>query len=138
MAKRIYRSRKSSVIAGVCGGIAEYFDVDPVLVRIINVILVFWHGLGLLFYIIGWIAIPKAPAVEVVEADEVKKEPTSLGKYLPGIILILVGSLFLIDRLFWWFHWRYVWPSLLILGGIALIIRSTYEKHNKGEVHESY
>ncbi len=61
-AKRLYRSRKDRMIAGVCGGIAEYFNIDPVIVRIIALILLLPGGLpGLIPYIILWIAVPEAP-----------------------------------------------------------------------------
>lgn len=62
MNKRLYRSRKDRMIAGVCGGLAEYFDIDPVIVRIIAVILLLPGGLpGLLPYIILWIVVPENP-----------------------------------------------------------------------------
>ena len=59
MAKRIYRSRSKKVIAGVCGGLAEYFGLDPVLIRLVWVVLVICAGTGILAYIIAWILIPK-------------------------------------------------------------------------------
>ena len=58
--KRLYRSRKDRIIAGVCGGMAEYFHVDPVFVRLIWVALGLMAG-GIIAYIIAWIIIPKAP-----------------------------------------------------------------------------
>ena len=59
MKKRLYRSRRDVMIAGVCGGIAEYFDVDPTIVRLIAVILVLGWGSGLLAYLIAVLIIPK-------------------------------------------------------------------------------
>jgi phage shock protein C len=56
--KRLYRSRQHKLIAGVCGGLAEYFNIDPVIVRILWV--VFFH-IGLLAYIILWVIVPEAP-----------------------------------------------------------------------------
>ncbi|MBN2101053.1 PspC domain-containing protein [Candidatus Dojkabacteria bacterium] len=56
--KRIYRSESNRMIAGVCGGIGEYFDVDPTIVRIIWVLVVLFGGSGILVYIILWIVIP--------------------------------------------------------------------------------
>lgn len=61
MAKKLYRSKKSRKIAGVCGGIAEYFDIDPTIVRLITLILVLSAGGGLIAYIIAWIVIPEEP-----------------------------------------------------------------------------
>jgi phage shock protein C len=62
MAKRLYRSQKDKVIAGICGGIAEYFNIDPVIIRVIAVLLLLPGGLpGIVPYIIMWIIIPKKP-----------------------------------------------------------------------------
>jgi phage shock protein C len=60
--KRLYRSRDDRVIAGVCGGLAKYFSVDPIIIRIIAFILLLPGGLpGLLPYIILWIVVPEEP-----------------------------------------------------------------------------
>lgn len=56
--KRLYRSEKDKMIGGVCGGIAKYFGVDPVLIRVIAIILFFMSGFGFLAYIIMWIIMP--------------------------------------------------------------------------------
>ena len=56
--RRLFRSRTSRVIAGVCGGIAEYFNIDPVIVRIAWVVITLLGGAGFLAYLIAWIAIP--------------------------------------------------------------------------------
>lgn len=61
MKKRLYRSRRDVMIAGVCGGIAEYFDVDPTIVRLIAVVLVLGWGSGLLAYLIAVLIIPINP-----------------------------------------------------------------------------
>ncbi|WP_050636120.1 PspC domain-containing protein [Candidatus Stoquefichus sp. SB1] len=59
--KRLYRSKRDVMICGVCGGIAEYFDIDPTIVRLIAVVLIFGWGSGLLAYLVGAIIIPKNP-----------------------------------------------------------------------------
>lgn len=61
MRKRLYRSRRDVMIAGVCGGIAEYFDVDPTIVRLIAVVLILGWGSGLLAYLIAVLIIPINP-----------------------------------------------------------------------------
>ncbi len=61
MSKRLYLSEDKK-LGGVCGGLAEYFDVDPTIVRILCLIAFFAYGGGLLPYIICWILIPKHPA----------------------------------------------------------------------------
>ncbi|MBU1356916.1 MAG: PspC domain-containing protein [Candidatus Edwardsbacteria bacterium] len=62
MAKRIYRSTKDRMLGGVCGGIGEYFDVDPTIIRLIAVVVAL-SGAGILAYIIAWIIIPDQPVV---------------------------------------------------------------------------
>lgn len=57
--KRLYRSKKNRVIAGVCGGIGEYFNIDPTLVRLLWILFMFAGGSGILAYIIAWIIVPE-------------------------------------------------------------------------------
>jgi phage shock protein C len=60
--KRLMRSSKDKKIGGVCAGIAEYFDLDPTIVRVLWLLAVLFAGTGLLIYLILWIALPCAPA----------------------------------------------------------------------------
>ena len=60
-AKKLARSRNDKKIAGVCGGFAEYFDVDATLVRIVWLMLVIFGGCGVLAYVIAWIVMPLEP-----------------------------------------------------------------------------
>ncbi|MDR2883261.1 MAG: PspC domain-containing protein [Alistipes sp.] len=59
--RRLFRSRNSKVIGGVCGGLGEYFDIDPNVIRLISVLLVFFGGLSLWVYIVMWIVLPQSP-----------------------------------------------------------------------------
>ncbi len=59
--RRLYRSWANKVIGGVCGGLGEYFDIDPNVIRLISVLLVFFGGLSLWVYIIMWIVLPQSP-----------------------------------------------------------------------------
>jgi phage shock protein C len=60
--KKLYRSRSSRMISGVCGGLAEYLNIDPVVVRLIFVITaIFGASIGFWVYIIMWIAVPEQP-----------------------------------------------------------------------------
>ena len=61
MEKMLYRSVEHRMIAGVCGGLGEYFDIDPTLVRLIAIILFLAGGSGFLAYIIAWVIMPNAP-----------------------------------------------------------------------------
>jgi phage shock protein PspC (stress-responsive transcriptional regulator) len=59
--KKLYRSRADKRVAGVCGGIAQYFDIDPVIVRLLWVFASLMAGGGIILYIIAWIVIPLEP-----------------------------------------------------------------------------
>ncbi len=63
MEKRLYRSNKNKVFAGICGGLGEYFDIDPVLLRLFWLLVVIFTGVvpGLAAYIIAIFVIPKHP-----------------------------------------------------------------------------
>jgi phage shock protein C len=151
--KRLYRSKKNEVIAGVCGGIGEYFDVDPTIIRIIFIILTIWGGVGVILYIIGMLVIPYQGQEAKESRDEAKEKIKEAGKkveavasdirdelkskkghpdggiYL-GLIIILLGVMFLLRRWFSWFDFEYLWPLFLILIGI-LIITSGKRKGDK-------
>ena len=57
--RRLVRDMQNKKIAGVCAGIARYFDVDPVLVRLIFLVLAISTGIGFIAYVVGWIIMPK-------------------------------------------------------------------------------
>ena len=61
MEKRLYKSNQNKMIDGVCGGIAEYFDVDPTVVRLLWVLFSLMGGSGILAYIIAALIIPRNP-----------------------------------------------------------------------------
>ncbi|MDD8017734.1 MAG: PspC domain-containing protein, partial [Bacteroidota bacterium] len=126
--QRLYRSRTNKVFAGVCGGLGEYFDVDPVVMRILLVLLIIFGGTGILLYIAAIIIIPKKPL-----DFENKEEPAPViqkrvGLNWFGYILVIGGFLLLLSNL-GWFHFfdyfdhafEYVFPVLLIILGMAVI-----------------
>ena len=59
--KRLYRSRRERLVCGVCGGVAEYFNIDPTIVRLAFLLFVFCAGSGVLAYIIAAILMPDDP-----------------------------------------------------------------------------
>lgn len=61
MKKRLYRSNTDVIVCGVCGGIAEYFDIDPSIVRIITLVLCLGWGSGLIAYLVAACIVPKRP-----------------------------------------------------------------------------
>jgi phage shock protein C len=68
--KRLYRSRTDKILAGICGGIGKYLDIDPIIIRLIFIVLLFTVGSGILIYLIAWILIPLEPE----DAEFVVKE----------------------------------------------------------------
>ncbi len=138
MEKHLYRSRRNRILGGVCGGIAEYFGLDPTLVRIITVLLMLLPGIGVLTYVILWIVIPARPIGE--EIEESTKPLSSTNKYLPGIILIAFGLLLLFREYVFHFTWSDFWPLVLIVLGVALIIAGnarSSEQHSS-EIHSQH
>jgi phage shock protein PspC (stress-responsive transcriptional regulator) len=59
MAKKLYRSKTDRKIWGICGGLGEYFDVDPTIVRVIAIVSIFISGLGLVAYIVMRLMVPE-------------------------------------------------------------------------------
>jgi phage shock protein C len=106
MNRRLYRCRDNRILAGVAGGVAEYFDLDPSLVRILFFISMFFGGIGLLLYIGMAIIVPLEPisaeaaaeAAALPEAHRHANRGTGRWTTLVGLGLILFGSLALIER----------------------------------------
>jgi phage shock protein C len=126
--KKLYRTRRDRVIAGVCGGLAEYFNIDVWIIRIIFIGLAFVHGAALIAYIILSIVIPEKPSdqPEVITTDERQGSIWLTDKKnILAVILICTGTIFLLKQtLPWpWLDGRYVWPAALIIIGIFFIIK---------------
>jgi phage shock protein C len=133
--RRLYRSVVNRRIAGVCGGVAEYFNVDPLIVRLVWFFSIFAHGVGLFAYIAAWIIIPESR--QTVVTPQPARPQNS--QYIWGGILIVLGFIFLAERLDWdflvpwrwhyilpyWFNWGVAFSVFVILLGMMLIFRST-------------
>lgn len=135
-AKRIYRNPREKVIAGVCSGIANYFDVDVAWVRLAFVLSIFASGFGILAYAVAWIVFPKderlegAPETQTAASEtaavaeaKVRKPSSGTSRNAIGIVLILLGALFFLDQNFWWFRFDAFWPVILIGLGIYMVMR---------------
>jgi len=59
--KRLYRSAKERILGGVCGGLGDYFDVDPTFIRLLWILFVLAYGAGILAYLIVWFIVPRNP-----------------------------------------------------------------------------
>ncbi len=139
--KKLYRSRTDKVFLGVCGGLAEYFDLDATVVRLIAVLLIIWGGVGLLAYIIAGFVIPEGP--EGVKMSDRKNNKEDFSKkvesaaqqiketvenksggdksWIGGVILITLGMLFLVHQFIPFLDFSKTWPLFLIILGIIVI-----------------
>jgi len=141
--KRLYRSKTNRVVAGVAGGLGEYFNVDPTIIRIVFFLLVFGAGSGVLVYLILWVVVPEAGQDNVPlekRAEQAGKEIGDKAQAMAhdlqqtkritppvviGIILILVGLSSLGHSLFPWYTFRFdwFWPLAIVALGVLIITR---------------
>lgn len=130
MDKKLKRSSSDRVLAGVCGGIGEYFNTDPVVVRILWVLITFMPGgPGLLAYIVCALIIPEDNGVIYQDTSSSSNSSTSNTPIFIGIALVVVGGymlakLILPQHVFRYFNIFRYWPVLLIIGGIYIIINN--------------
>lgn len=141
MEKRLTKSRTNHMLFGVCGGLGEYFEIDPTLVRLAFAVLTLANGIGMIIYIVLAIIMPSEENVAMApEAQERSSQSTrensdlareSLKKSdrnrLLGAILLILGIYLLLDRLsifrlFWWLDELFL-PAILILGGAWLLLK---------------
>lgn len=136
MNKRLYRSNKDKMIAGVAGGIGEYFDIDPILVRIAFVILTFVHGIGIIAYIAALFILPKKIDTEFIHPtfnpnpDNLVQPQKVDGKgKIFGSILVIIGAILLLNNLLPSFDFDFVISLILI--GLGLFILLNAKKENE-------
>jgi phage shock protein PspC (stress-responsive transcriptional regulator) len=155
MEKKLQRNQQDKMIAGVCSGLADYFDIDVTWVRIAFVIAVIAGASGILAYLILWIAVPKKPYIPdfgqfnagtTVNGmsgntsqgfDNLKKKDRGNFRLIAGIIFIFFGIIFLLnefDLIPDWMDFENLWP--LILVGMGLYILSAGVNKNKVDVVE--
>ncbi len=127
--RRLYKSRRDKIIDGVCGGVAEYLNMDPTIVRILWILLTFMGGSGIILYIAAMIIVPPNPAHVNLPPSERVARGRSDAAVLFGAVFIILGGLILLDNLHFvpWHFWRLSWETViaivLILGGLLLILR---------------
>jgi phage shock protein C len=163
MAKRLYRSRTDRMVGGVCSGLADYFGVDPTLVRVAAVLLAFANGVGIIAYIILLVVVPEegdkpmyaawtdqtegpgetAPADQPTPAPEAPPAPAPAaapavpiappaaaeparrrGGLTGGIILIVIGGVFLASQFVPGLDIGKLWPLILVAIGVSMILKS--------------
>ncbi|MBI2955631.1 MAG: PspC domain-containing protein [Chloroflexi bacterium] len=149
MTRKLQRGRTDKMIFGVCGGLANYFDVDPVIVRLAFVALAFLNGIGILAYIVLALVMPeetvqtRRPTAlaeqdlretgklgsesesgpEAFLTDQERVERQDRGRDVLALILIGLGMVFLLGNLgfFRWVNFNLVWPLVLVAIGLLLI-----------------
>lgn len=124
--KRLYKSRANRMIDGVCGGVAEYFGLDPTLVRIAWVLLTLLGGSGILLYIVAMIIMPANPIVPLQPGGASMAVSSPGNHRFWGVLLVIVGIFWLMSNLglwhrWWGFSWDMMLPTVLILAGIAFL-----------------
>lgn len=146
MTRRLYRSRTDTILGGVAGGVADYLDVDPSLVRIVWAILaIITGGIFVVLYIVMWIVVPQTLAAEPAGASGdagsdspapgeggapaspprpvVHRQRSGNGTLIFGLILIGVGAWFLV-RQYVDINLDRLWPIGLVLLGVLLLLVS--------------
>lgn len=137
--KRLYRSTTHRVIGGVAGGLAEYFDIDPVLIRILFVVAFLAGGSGFLAYVIAWIIIPEQPRETTMStsndpqpqgapppqpAPQPPRHEEKRGSVVGGMVLLVLGLLFLAHNFLPDFHFEDWWPLILVAIGAGLLYKA--------------
>ena len=145
MAQKLYRSETDRIVAGLCGGLGEFFDIDSTIIRIIFIILTIWGGVGLILYIIGVLVVPRNPqeefsgritgrknhqefsqkieevASEVRENIMQRNRSGLKGEQFLGIIILVAGGILLVQEIFPKYGFHLFWPVLLILFGLLIL-----------------
>jgi phage shock protein C len=153
--QKLYRSHTNRIFAGVAGGIGEFFAIDPVIIRIIFVILAVMGGGGVLIYVLLWIFTPyksednfsytanpipdQQPPTHEFNQQETKNNNNfdkaklrSRGSLLGAVILILLGVLLIADN-FTHIDFDKFWPVILIAIGLVLLFRTPHRKNSKND-----
>ncbi len=139
--RKLYRSQENRMIGGVCGGIAEYFNIDPNLMRLLFVVLTFLGGSGVLIYIASLIIIPNNPDQKIPETRQnvIRDKPLFWGS-----LLIVIGLFLLFRQLglfysfhFWQIPWQSVWAVILIIIGAVLLFNKTRSEKTESEEKDS-
>lgn len=147
--KRLYRSRSDRMIGGVAGGLADYFEIDSTLVRLVFVLLAF-AGFGILFYLILWLIVPEENSTKTDPAQTIRENAEQMSKdmkqhaekisqkvaahpeaprFWGGMVLIVLGILFLLQTfsIFSFLRFGRIWPLILIIIGIFLLERRRHD-----------
>lgn len=145
--RTLYRSSKDRVLGGVAGGVAEYFDFDPSLVRLIFALVILTTGFGFLAYIFAWVVVPLDPSGKSNQtgADEIKERAEKVAEDIKnatkgkkvsqrevmiwlGILIMSLGLLFLAQTVLGIHILRVFWPVWLVIIGALILVNSINHK----------
>ncbi len=145
MNRRLYRSHTDSVFGGVAGGVAEYLDLDPAIVRVLWALLaLITGGVFFILYIVMWVVVPYRPDAADMAAGEVaaggqtppggaaptwnaqpyrglRRHRSGSGSWVFGLILVVVGLYFLGMEYLPDFNLDRLWPLGLVVVGLLLL-----------------
>jgi len=141
MREGISRSRQNRIFGGVASGLANYLSIDPIIVRILFVVSVFFSGIGILLYLIMWIFIHEEKFTDFTYTDmnsekksddtfqgninfTIPKKDNKNGQVVFGIILVLIGLFFLGIEVFSFLNFEDLFPILLVGFGIYFVWNS--------------
>jgi phage shock protein PspC (stress-responsive transcriptional regulator) len=114
--RRLVRTPDDKVVAGVCGGLGRYFDIDPVVFRIAMVVLTIAGGSGVLLYLIFWVAVPQEGAATSMGHDLLRRGPN---RSTAGFVLLAVAALVIVGSVF---DGGFGAALLLMAAGIGLLV----------------
>lgn len=128
---RAYRSDNDAVVFGVCGGIGQVVGLDTNLVRLAFAILALASGVGIALYLLLAVVMPPKEALGAPPREMFQYNLAKLVQAIPqrkrslGIVLVVAGAVVLAGKfgLFDWITWERAWPLILILVGLALVMR---------------
>lgn len=135
--KHLFRNGDNLVVAGVCSGIAAYFGIDPLIIRLLFIALAFAHGLGFIAYAILWIAVPLAQTnaqklemrgkpttleeIQEMVKEKTETQPTSGLRRLLNVPVIVIGAIARVLRGII----RVMGPVISIIVGLFIVLGST-------------
>jgi phage shock protein C len=141
--QKLWRKKDDKVIAGICSGLGQYFNSDPILFRFAFLALLFAGGSSIFIYIILWIVLPSEPfsiksetiyteAINASNTDNNIKEMQSMDStsLVFGLLLISGGVLLLLNNLVPYLKMQKLWPVILIMIGLGLLFNKKKDKNN--------
>jgi phage shock protein C len=141
--QKLWRKKDDKVIAGICSGLGQYFNSDPILFRFAFLALLFAGGSSIFIYIILWIVLPSEPIAtksetiytETINASDAgtqinEIQSTDSTSLVFGLLLISGGVLLLLNNLIPYLKIQKLWPVILIMIGLGLLFNKKKNKNN--------